>query len=224
MPRRQIILANEEIYHVFNKGVADLPIFRDQYDYRRIIELVNFYRFQKPPSRYSFFSRLPKNTKNEILSKLQKTNQQVKIFAFVLMPNHYHFQLKQLTDNGISKFMGNLQNAYARFFNTRHHKTGSLFQLRFKAIRMESEEQLLHLNRYIHLNPLTSYLIRKPEDLKTYQRSSYPCFFNSDQQSFIDTDFILKMFSNNRQNFSKFVLNQADYQRQLASIKHLILE
>jgi len=138
------------------------------------------------------------------------------------MPNHVHFLMKELEKNGISRFMSNFQNSYAKYLNLKTNRTGSLFQSMFKAVRIESDEQLIHVCRYIHLNPLTSYVIRDVDGLERYPWSSYPEYFKG-ISDLIDTNLISDFFPSKKE-FRKFTLDQVDYQRQLDKIKHLSLE
>lgn len=225
MPRRREFLVNNEVYHIFNRGIAGSPIFRSLHDYNRMIKLIEFYTFDNLSLRFSHYNRLPKDLKGKFLKNLHDKNERlVNIYAFVLMPNHFHFQLRQIRDSGIVKFIGNLQNAYARFFNTKYKSAGSLFQLRYKAVRVEGDEQLVHLNRYIHINPLTSFILNDPKDLEDYKWSSFPSYIAGTEFEFLNTDFVLKTFGGTKNDFIKFTLNQVDYQRKLAKIKRLTLE
>ncbi|OGM18419.1 hypothetical protein A2686_02325 [Candidatus Woesebacteria bacterium RIFCSPHIGHO2_01_FULL_38_10] len=225
MPRRNVLLVNDEIYHIFNKGVASLPIFKSVYDYQRMIHLIDFYRFKNPPLKFSHYNRLPINLKRDFITNLYRNGKRlVEVFSFTLMPNHYHFQLMQVLDDGITKFIGNMQNAYARYFNTKYKVTGSLFQLRFKSVRVESDEQCIHLNRYIHINPLTSYLIKDRDGLRKYKWSSFSTYTGDLIYDFVNTDFILKMFGRKKERFIKFNFDQVGYQRKLAELKRLIFE
>ena len=99
-------------------------------------------------------------------------------------------------------------------------KKGHIFEDKFKAVHVETEEQLIHLSRYIHLNPVTSYLVEKPED---YSQSSYKIYLGEIQSDIIDTSPIISNFKS-KQNYRDFVFLQKDYQRNLEKIKHLILE
>lgn len=225
MPRRNVLLVNDEVYHIFNKGVAGLPIFKSIYDYERMIDLVDFYRFENPPLRFSHYKRLPKDLKEEFTKNLHgEGKKMVEIFAFVLMPNHFHFQLRQIMEGGIVKFIGNLQNAYARYANTKYTGTGSFFQLRFKGLRTENDEQCIHINRYIHLNPLTSYLLKEPNELRKYRWCSFGTYTDDLVYDFVDKDFILAMFGREKERLIKFTFDQVDYQRKLADIKRMVLE
>lgn len=222
MPYRAIPLAVEEMYHVFNRSIAKQPIFPSSLDYQRALDVFSFYLYENPPLRFSYYSRLASNLKADFLEKLRNSHDPlVEIISFCLMPNHVHFLLKNLKENGISRFMSNFQNSYAKYFNTKTGRTGNLFQSMFKAVRIESDEQLLHVSRYIHLNPVTSYLI-KTEQLKSYPWSSH-FYYLSRNENFLNKDLILSFFKS-VEEYEKFVLDQVDYQREIDKIKHLILE
>ncbi|MEK7180210.1 MAG: transposase [Patescibacteria group bacterium] len=78
----------------------------------------------------------------------------VDIGAYCLMPNHFHILVKEKIENGITKFIGKLLTAYSMYFNKRQQRTGSLFEGRFKARHVDSDEYLKYLFSYIHLNPI----------------------------------------------------------------------
>lgn len=222
MPRRKTPLVSGEIYHVFNRSIAKQPIFLSQRDYTRAIDVINFYRYQKPPLRFSHFNRLTPELKKEFLKNLASKKQLVEILAFCIMPNHVHFLLKQLHEDSISKFMNNFQHSYSKYFNVKNERTGSLFQALFKAVRIESNEQLLHVSRYIHLNPVSSFVI-KIESLPSYPWSSFHEYISGKVKSFINSDLVLNYFKS-KDDYKKFVFDQASYQQELEKIKHLTLE
>lgn len=222
MARRKTILAINEIYHVYNRGVEKRPIFLRSNDYLRFIELMNYYRFKNCPIKYSYFRRLSREEKENIFFSLQKSSAKlVDIFAFCLMPNHVHILLKQLLDNGVSKFMGKITNSFSHYFNTRQERIGHLFQGNFGASRIEDDEQLIHVSRYIHLNPVSSYII-EINKLHTYKYSSYPEYLGQ-QSGFCNTEEVLSHFKN-KESYKMIIDDQADYARKLENIKHLILE
>lgn len=223
MPYRKNVLASGEIYHVFNRGIDSRPVFADKRDYQRFLETSDFYRYSKPLVRLSHYHRLLKEHKGNIPEKLRgKGKPLVTVLVFCLMPNHFHFLLKQLEDRGISIFMRNFQNSYARYFNTRHQRIGSLFISPFKAVRVESEEQLLHVSRYIHLNPVSSFLIDL-DGLDTYPWSSFPEYLNKQAVKYSDPTTVLSYFAA-PEAYRKFVRDQADYQKRLELIKRLTFE
>lgn len=224
MPLRKTLLVNQQHYHVFNRSIAKEPIFLRSKDYIRFNNLVDYYRFKKPSLRYSFYNRLEISDKAEYLRNLHESGEKlVQILAFCWMPTHYHLLLKQLSDNGISDFLRNLQNSYAKYFNTKYQRSGSLFQEMFKAVIIQSDEQLTHIIRYIHLNPLTDYLLKDIKEIETYKWTSFPSYITSNQKSFVETNFILKHFKNS-ERLKIFTYNQVDYQRKLSRLKHLSLE
>lgn len=213
MPYRTTPLVNGEVYHIFNRGVAKLPIFRDRRDYNRFLETLYYYQFQGPKPQFSQLERF----KDLNFEKNQKI---VEIICYCLMPNHYHFMIKQLQDGGISEFINKLSNSYTKYFNARHERVGPLLQGQFKAVRVETEEQLIHLSRYIHLNPIVSFLVK---DLKKYFYSSYLAFIDVHQDKMCTKELVLTLFKNST-FYEQFVLDQVDYGKTLEQIKHLSLD
>ncbi|MFH1705328.1 MAG: transposase [Patescibacteria group bacterium] len=224
MPSRKIVLAKGELYHVFNRGNAKQPIFLQKRDYQRFLKTVSFYQFVSPPIRLSKFLILSKERRVDLLKNLTWNDKKlVEIACYCFMPNHFHFLIKQVGDCGISEFIGQIQNSYTKYFNVKRERVGSLLQGRFKAVRVESEEQLIHLSRYIHLNPYSSFLVKSLEDLKKYPWSSFLSYLEDEKVDFLDENIILNLFKN-REEYQEFIFNQADYQRELEKIKHLTLD
>jgi putative transposase len=223
MPGRILPLVTNEIYHIYNRGIDRRPTFTTIREYQRAIEAIKFYRFTRPPLRLSKFLRLEEEGKSEVLQLLQKKDKLIRILCYCLMPNHFHLLLKQDRDKGIAKFLSNVQNSYTRYFNTRHDRDGSLFLNQFKAVRIETDEQLLHVCRYIHLNPYTGFVVKSLAELEKYPWSSLPDYISRDATTFVERDMILGYFRNTDQ-YKRFVFDQADYQRRLREIKHLIFE
>lgn len=221
MPRRNVVLADGEIYHVFNRSIAKENIFFSQGNLRKAIEIIEYYRFPQK-LRLSKFKALPRELKGEYLNAQKNVIPLVEIYCFSFMPNHYHFLLKQLQDKGILQFISNFQNSFAKVFNLKNERDGALFQNSFKAKRIETEEQLVHVSRYIHLNPVTSYLIDF-KNLANYSWTSFPMYLNGNSESFINTEFILKLFGT-KEKYRQFVADQINFQRELAIIKDLIME
>lgn len=213
MAYNQAIFANNEFYHVFNRGVEKRTTFTNRRDYNRFIETMDYYRAKDPPARFSYKDK-PVIIKNTIISFPL-----VEIVCFCLMPNHFHMLIKQVENNGISTFLSKLSNSYTKYFNTKYKRVGPLFQGSFKAVRIEDDEQLLHVSRYIHLNPLIDYLTR---DLKTYPYSSYQEFLGL-KKGFCKKDIILDNF-NTPSDYEKFVLDQEDYGRSIKRMERMIRE
>ena len=224
MPGRKTPLVNNEIYHIFNRGVASQPTFLNATDYQRALESFFYYQNSNPPVKYSSFLSLPLVQRNELLESLAKEKSFLaEIISYCLMPNHFHFLLRQLQENGLSKFMSNFTNSYTRFFNTKRDRDGPLFTGKFKSVRIETQMQLLHVSRYIHLNPYTSYVVKTIDDLQAYPYSSFPEFLDNTNSSFCSKESILSEFKK-KEDYKHFVFDQADYQRSLDQIKHLIMD
>ena len=220
MPRRKFVLATNETYHIYNRSVARESIFSSAIYLRKIVEISDYYRYRQQ-LRLSQFNNLPIDQKKEYIKSRKNKTRLVEIYAFAFMPNHYHFLLRQLTDNGITNFISNLQNSFAKYFNIKNDRNGSLFQNSFKGKRIESEEQLVHVSRYIHLNPVTSYLIEL-DDLVDYPWTSFR-LYHYDLDLFVNKELLMESFKS-KDDYYKFVADQVDYQRTLDKIKDLVLE
>jgi len=150
---------NNQIYHVYNRGVDKREIFLNTKDYFRFIH--DLFEFNDQDYADNLNYRFALTLKNQSMGVelpyiIQKKPRKllVEILEFCLMPNHYHLLLKQECDNGITKFMQKLGTGYTNYFNQKYERTGSLFQGRFKAILIENDSHFLHIPYYIHLNPL----------------------------------------------------------------------
>ena len=216
-------MVNGEIYHIFNRGINRQETFHSRRDYQRALLTLRFYRLLHPPQRLSCFLQTDSKKRETTLSDAEKNGLSVTVLAFCLMPNHFHHLLRQETDNGISKFMSDFQNSYTRYFNTRHQRDGAIFLTQFKAVRIEDEDQLLHVSRYIHLNPYSSYVVKTQQQLLDYPWSSLGEYLDPKHAVISQPQIILASFKN-PQEYRQFVLDQADYQRHLEEIKHLTFE
>ncbi|KKP48377.1 MAG: hypothetical protein UR39_C0001G0172 [Candidatus Woesebacteria bacterium GW2011_GWA1_33_30] len=223
MPARYNPLIEKYFYHVFNRGVNKRPIFKTKYNYRRFTLLIKFYNSVEYPIKFSKFMTLSRDQRSEIWNRLAKEKTQTDVLSYCLMPNHFHLLLKQNTEKGISKLLANIQNSYAKYFNIKNERIGPLFQGQFKAVRIDSEEQLLHVSRYIHLNPHSSGIVKNHDKLLSYEWSSLPEYINQVKFSFCKKDDVLTSFKNT-ESYKNFVLNNADYQKELENIKHLTFD
>ena len=224
MPVRKQLLVTGEIYHVYNRGIDRRPTFTTKSEFSRAHEAIWFYSLSFTTPSLSKYLAYDREQRTRFQTQLNSFPQHVEIFAYCLMDNHFHILLRQTRDHGISKYIGDFQNSYTRYHNLRHDRQGPLFLPQFKAKRIETEEQLMHVSRYIHLNPYTAYLTKDIKQLATYPWSSLISYIDpAKSQPFVNTKPILSLFKNN-QEYHNFVRNQADYQRQLHQITHLMLE
>lgn len=215
---------NEEVYHVINRGIASQPTFIDWRDYRRAIETMLYYQNLEPPIKYSLFLKQARQIREQILQNLRKRKEfLVEIIAYCFMPNHFHLLLRQKVEGGISKFLSNFTNSYTRYFNTRRKRDGPIFKGGFKAVRIETDEQLIHVSRYLHLNPYSSYIVKSPEALGKYPYSSFGEYLEETKPGFCQKEAVLGNFAK-VEDYKKFIFDQADYQRTLENYKHLCLE
>ena len=183
---RKFQFEENQICHIYNRGVDKRDIFLDDKDYLRFIHYLFELNNGKKISNIGY--RINQNQSIEVepqyLERRMSRELLVEILAFVLMPNHYHLLLRQKKENGIVKFMQKLGTGHTMCFNNKHDRAGSLFQGRFKASLVNEDSYFTHIPNYIHLNPLkllkkyggsTSIGYKeKMEFLKKYRWSSFP--------------------------------------------------
>lgn len=171
-----------------------------------------YYQLEGPKPRFSIFA--PTTT------TLDENKKIVDFVCYVLMPNHFHFLLQQVRDGGISEFVSKLTNSYTKYFNTKNKRVGPLVQGQFKAVLVETNEQLIHLSRYIHLNPLVGHVTK---NLENYLWSSYNEYIGNGNTNVCSKDIVLGQFKSFN-SYREFVLDQADYGKKLEIIKHQLLD
>lgn len=152
MPPRK--LNTETYYHVYNRGHNKQLIFLDSDDYKR------------------FYANI---------ERYLQTHPRIEIFAYCFLPNHFHFLLREREETSpgseepglatqISSFMNRVQQAYAMYFNARHGESVKpglklpVFEGRFKAKSVDSEEYLAQLQVYIEHNAVKHELVDRSED------------------------------------------------------------
>jgi len=211
-----------ETYHIFTRSIADFTVYNDNNERQRMQQLIKYYQVNNEV-KFSNFMELKivrQNGFNNTCDLLSKDKDNlVQILAYCLMPTHLHLVLKQLTEKGISKFLKDILDSYTRFFNNKHKRKGPLWESRFKSVLVETDEQLLHLTRYIHLNPVTAKLIDRPED---WFFSSYKEYLSQNNTVRIcQFDDVLEI---DPYYYRKFCNERISYQRELAKIKNLMMD
>ena len=202
------------IIHVFNKSIAGFKIFSDFDNSQRFINALDYYNNINHPLPYSSFLKSEPDFFQENLL-YDKENSLIKFISYSIMPDHYHLLIKILQDNILSKYMSDVENSYSKFFNIKFERKGPLWQSNYQFVRIKTNEQLLHVNRYIHLNATTSYLVEKPEDWKY---SSYRFYIADSKYLEYTNEISIKTPA----LYQKFTEDQKDYQRKLKLIKKLI--
>jgi len=199
---------NGQIYHIFNRGVDKRDIFMDDYDYLTFIHDMYEFNDENPVDKAIGFQlsevEPPKvGNMEKIYKRYRKVPRKplVEILIFTLMPNHYHFMVRQLVDGGIVKFMQKLGTGYTMTFNGKYGRSGALFQGRFKSVLVEKDAHLMYLPHYIHLNSLDLMTLggRTPRSagekmnfLENHRWSSFPDYIGKKNfPSVTERDFIL---------------------------------
>ncbi len=213
---RDPLLKEGFIYHVFTKSIEGYKVFRKKTEYSRFLETMKFYRYMSPPARFSVYLRL-KDRERFFQNYLSNCDLLVDILAYCLMPTHIHFLLVPLHEGGISEYMKRILDSYSKYFNLKNDRKGPLWQSRFKHVLIETEEQLMHTTRYIHLNPATDHLVEKPED---WNYSSYREFIGIEDDRICSFEKYMEIETG---QYKKFVEEQIDYQRALKNARIPIL-
>lgn len=213
---RRNIFRKGEIFHVFNKSIANFGIFKDFDNGQRFIQALGYYNNSDTKINLAKFITQDPNFSPDLL--LLENNHLVKFIAFCIMPDHYHLLLKILCDKVMSKYIGDVENSFSRYFNIRYKRKGPIWQSRFKAVKIKNNEQLLHVSRYVHINPTTNNLVKNPED---WNFSSYRLLISNPQYlKKLITEYSINKIS----LYKKFIQDRIDYQKTLRTIKKQIIE
>jgi len=177
MPRKPRIEFQGAFYHVICRGNNKQEIFAGDNDYREFLKGIKITK-----ARYGFL-----------------------LYCYNLIPNHLHLAV-ETSNEPLSRIMCSLLTRYARYFNSRHKRTGHVFEKRYKAILCQKESYLLEMLRYIHLNDVRAGLTGRPGDWKW---SSYRTYMGAAQDDIVDTKKILSIFDKKvsvaRKKFAEFV-------------------
>ena len=183
---------------------------------------MHYYKHKDSSLKPSRFFQLSADERNELLQSLNNLNLlSVEIIAYCIMPTHFHIVVKQLLDSGIETFMSRISNSYSHYYNTKHTRHGSLFSSRYRSVMIITDEQLVHTVRYVHLNPITSYVVKDFDELLEYKYSSLPEYLNLSKSNDCTKKEVLDHFKNIA-NYKKHLFDQVDYQRSLENIKHIV--
>ncbi|MFZ5366530.1 MAG: transposase [Patescibacteria group bacterium] len=194
-------------YHVYNRGIEKRDIFLDDQDYRVFLHFLKFYL---SPPKTNFTHPLGEITgfkPTRIRDFSSSLSQELQLLAYCLMPNHFHLLLTQKTSNGMTKLLRRLLTNYAMYFNRKYKRNGYLFQGNYKAVLVLEEPYLLHLSRYLHLNPaeLTG------TDPVNWPYSSYPYYLGKKKAIWINPEPILSFFKTARRTSLKDILSYQSF-------------
>ena len=207
------IYMEDSYYHIYNRGVEKKPIFYDEQDSTVFNSYLSNYLL--PKDEIKLRSRLSdpgvsSREKDRILRLLKLSNfyDEITLTAYSLMPNHFHFLVKQKSATSIDKFMNSLGIRYAMYFNRKYQRVGPIFQDVYKAVLIETEPQLLYLTKYIHRNSLEIFPSPKSgtqvDLLRAYasQPSSYPEYLGLRKTEWVHPEEILSYFSRSNPTLS----------------------
>lgn len=199
-------------YHLYNRGVEKRKIFIDKQDYSVFLSYLKEYLSPKHIDELRKKLENPYITpfeRDKILKQINMNNFNNEIFlhSYSLISNHFHLLIRQVSENSIDRFMNSLCLRYTMYFNRKMERVGKLFQGVYKAVLVKTDEQLLQLSRYIHLNPLSKIKLKglspnQIEEILLNQPSSYLNYLGKVNQEWVITETILSYFSKANPNFS----------------------
>jgi REP element-mobilizing transposase RayT len=199
MPSRNILRQELDggFYHVYARGASKKAICLDETDRQKFINL--FARYLSAQRAVSKTGELYPNYHGR-----------VRLLAFCLMGNHFHLFVWQQSQGDLSVFMRSVMTSYVRYFNLRHRQSGSLFESRFKASLIYDDAYLVHISRYIHLNP---------RSWKHYPYSSIGYYRKGGEPDWLETSVVLERFAG-RSAYLQFLYDYEDYKSMFDEIKY----
>ncbi len=199
MPSRNILKEFGEgcYYHIYNRGVNKQLIFNEEQDY--IVLLNIFKRHLSAEPQVDKLGRYFKHLKND-----------ASLLAYCLMPNHFHLFVLNKTQRGIEELMRSIATSYSIYYNKKYERVGPLFQGRYKASLIESEQYFGHISRYIH---------RNPKDYRNYKFSSYTALMNNWNTEWLDKKEFWNTFDGTPKEYEEFVADYEDYKETLDDLR-----
>jgi len=165
-------------YHVYNRGCSREHIFANDDNYSFLLRRAR-----------SFLPDYP-----------------LSLIAYCLMPNHYHLLLRPEDDGTLGRFVQRLFNSYAQAFNKQQGRSDTLFEARAKSVLVDTDEYVLHLCRYIHLNPVRAGLVDQPGE---WPQSNYLAWVEARYDSFVDRASVRQYFASPAE-YQAFVTSEVD--------------
>lgn len=193
--------APDSYFHVYARGNNKQMIFIDDSDYIYFLKLLE--RYLSEDSIVGRSGILYPNFINRI-----------EIMSYCLMKNHFHLLLYQFEITDMEMFMRSLMTSYSRYFNLKYRRTGYVFEGRYRAVRINSDEYLLHISRYIHQNP---------DMWETYKYSSFRYYRDGNEPEWLKNKNILELFDS-RESYIDFVADYKEMRDDRKVIKHQMAE
>lgn len=199
MPSRNVLKIDvpDSYYHVYARGASRKTIFIEDEDFEYFIGL--FHRYLSHDE-----------VTNSINIPYEKLHDDIELLSYCLMGNHLHLLLYQRKEGAMQRLMRGVMASYSRYFNKKYEQSGSLFETRYKASRISSDEYLMHISRYIHLNP---------DKWEGYPYSSISYYRKGDTPDWLNDERILELFPS-RSSYMDFVKDYKDIRDIYEMIKH----
>lgn len=215
MPCRKVQLVKGELYHIYSKSITEFKIFNTENDYERMKGEFIFYSATKPPCKFSHFMNVAKMREVRIMPHNDLSDRIIDVMAYCIMPSHIHLILKERKEGGIVKFTASILKSYSQYFNKKYGRKGPLWESRFNNVLIKTDEQFIHLTRYIHLNPVTAYIVNNPIEWKHSSFREYVGAINDEDRMCFFSEYL----DMDPAAYKEFVNSQIDYQRKLALLK-----
>lgn len=209
------------VYHIYNRGVAKLPTFLQEEDYIDFRDIMRYLLIGFPELKQKD-AILPKDW--PVSYKADRSSNglfrnYVNLCAYCLMPNHFHLMVQLKVPEGkiqkpdgriasfqtIPEFIRRLCITYSHKFNHKYKREGALFQGRFKIKQVPGDLDVLQVIRYIHLNPVVSNLVKRPEKWAYSDYGHYTGLGAPSGQNITQQDFVLSYFDKKREQYKDFV-------------------
>jgi putative transposase len=215
-------------YHIYNRGVNKQEIFTNPQDYSVFLNYLKV--ALSPPLKPDEIQKTKIDIEGHIFLSRERQPKnflkEIDLIAYALMPNHFHLIIKQNKKESMEAFMRSIGTRYSMYFNKAYNRVGPLFQGIYKAVQIENENYLLHLSRYIHLNPRQNY-----NNLASAY-SSYADYIGVKKTNWLNPHPVLDFFTSKTNpefiktnNYKKFVENyNSENQHNECFLNDLILE
>lgn len=215
---RKIPFINGEWYHVYNRSVEEREVFLDEEDY------LKFLRGLRDFNNKSYYEEraemIEKYGWKELSTFLDKTKRVVDVAFYSVIPTHYHFILRQLIDNGISKFFHKNGTSYTNYFNKKYGHSGHIFQGPYNVVHIDNNDYLLWLSGYVNGN-IEIHKLGKSED---YRWSSFESILEVKENKILSgTEVVLNQFKDT-EKYKKFVKIVIGESRRRKDLEKYLLE
>jgi len=199
MPSRNVVKVDipNTFYHVYARGHGKMEIYKDDHDYKVFLNLIKRYlniEITIDPTGQPY---------NNLHGKIELT-------CYCLMPNHFHMLLFQINEHAMSRLMRGVMTSYSRYFNNKYKLSGAVFETTYKASIISSDKYLMHISRYIHINPI---------NWSIYKYSSLPYYRGQQPPKWVQPKRIINLFYS-PDEYEAFLADYEDYKNMLAEIKY----